>query len=244
MPFSHLMNNFDAGRWSFRRRALLISAFGLMNLLAVLMVWYWLMVVMPRAAEAAYDESSARLRSVELMNLQLNTKQLALRQHTFSAGLIEQIGSQKPELSYLLDLLRVIAQSNQVRLFHIRPGVADNSGLLPIEIRGQLSLTGLANFWAALRQALYDAHIQKLALIGADQSGEYGLTMVIGVGTGAYVDELYAMRTDAIPEGMPNKIDNSLPAKRPRGFIVRDEGNSVIYLSADNEGRLHRVSAR
>jgi hypothetical protein len=244
MLFSHLMNNVGLGRWSARRRVLLVLVFGVINLLAVLLLWYWLLVFLPKTNGATWGEASARLSSIELLNQDLNTKRLALRQQTFSADLFEHVGSRKPELSYLLDLLRVMAQSNQMRLHLIRPGLIDKHGLLSIEIRAQVTLAGLTGFWAALRQAIYDAQIQQLEMLERDEPGEYELALRVAVGTGAFPDAFYAMQTDALSEVMSSSVAKPSAPKQPRGFIVRDDGSRVIYLSSDSEGRLHRVSAR
>jgi hypothetical protein len=34
------------------------------------------------------------------------------------------------------------------------------------------------------------------------------------------------------------------PGRQAKGFILRDNGNSLVYLRTDNEGRLQRVSNR
>ena len=244
MLFNHLMNNVGIGRWSLRRRALLVLVFGAMNLLAVLFLWYWLMVFLPKNTDATYAEASARLSGMKVLNLELNTKRLALRQQTFSADLLEHVDSRKPELSYLLDLLRVMAQSNQMHLHLIRPGLMDKHSLLSIEIRAQVTLAGLTGFWAALRQAIYDTQIQQLEMMQRDEQGEYELTLHIAVGAGAFPDAFYAMHTDALSDVMSSRVAKPLVLKQPRGFIVREDGSKVIYLSPDSEGRLHRVSAR
>jgi hypothetical protein len=244
MLFSHLITKLPLGRWSVRRRALLVLGFGIINLLAVLLLWYWLMVFLPRAHGASLGEASARLSSMELLNEELNTKRLALLPQAFSADLVEHVSSRKPELSYLLDQLRDWAESNQIRLHHIRPGQIDTQGMLSIEIRAQVSLKGLAGFWAAFRQMIYDVQIQQLEMLERDEPGQYGLTLRVLVGTGAYAGAFYAMHTNALSEVMGSSVAKPSATKQPRGFIVRDDGSRVIYLRSDSEGRLHRVSAR
>jgi len=244
MLFSHQMNNVGIGRWSSTRRALLVLVFGVINLLALLLLWYWLMVFVPRTNGAILGEANARLRSMELLNQELNTKRLGLSQQTFFADLVEHVGSRKPELSYLLDLLRAMAQSNQMHLYLIRPGIMDNHGLLSLEIRAQVTLAGLTGFWAALRQAIYDAQLQQLEMLEGDEPGEYELTLRVAVGTGAFTDAFYAMQPDALSGVMRSGVAEPSSIKQPRGFIVRDDGSRVIYLSSDSEGRLHRVFAR
>lgn len=244
MLISQWINKLPVGHWSSRRRALLVLGFGTTNLLAVWLLWYWLMVLLPKTANAEYEVASAQLSSLGLISQELNTKRLALLQHTFSADLLEHVGIRKPELSYLLDLLRVWAESNQMRLHHIRPAQIDTQGELLIEIRAQASLKGLTGFWAVLRQTVYDVQIQHLEVLGRDQPGEYGLTLRVAVGTGALADALYAVHTDGLSEARNSSVAKASATKQPRGFIVRDQGSRVIYLSSDSEGRLYRVSAR
>jgi hypothetical protein len=141
----------------------------------------------------------------------------------------------------LLDQIRAIAQSNHVHLQYIRPGAVDVDGALAIDISAQLSMSVLADFWSEISQTIYHARMHGLSLqVLADQTG-YELSMSIKVETGVYIDDFVVMQRDQLTSGVTQKYALRGQAK---GFILRDNGNSLVYLRTDNEGRLHRVSTR
>ena len=229
------------GRMGQSERILLIVVFVVINLLSVLLLWYSLMKWVPRDREAAFAESVVELQDIEFSIQELNTRQLALWRQSFGADIVEHIDSRRPELSYLLDLIRAIAQSNHVRLQYIRPGAVDDDGALAIDISAHLSMSVLADFWSEISQTVYHARMQGLNLqVLADHSG-YELSMSIKVETGVYVDDHVVMQRGQMTSGVTQKHALQGQAK---GFILRDNGNSLVYLLTDNKGRLHRVSTR
>jgi len=229
------------GRLDRSERILLIMVFVVINLLSVLLLWFFLMKWVPRDREEAFAESVVQLQDIESSIQELNTRQLALWRQNFGAVLVGHIDSRRPELSYLLEQIRAIAQSNHVRLNYIRPGAVDDDGALAIDISAHLSMSVLADFWTEISQTIYHARMQALNLqVLADLSG-YELSMSIKVETGVYVDDDVVMQRGQMTSGVTQKHALQGQAK---GFILRDNGNSLVYLLTDNEGRLHRVSTR
>lgn len=234
------------GRLGRSERILLIVVFLVINLLSVLLLWYSLMKWLPRDREVAFAESVVQLQDIEFSIQELNTRQLSLWRQSFGADIVEHIDSRKPELSYLLDLIRAIARSNHVRLQYIRPGAVDVDGALAIDISAHLSMSALVEFWSEIRQTIYHARMQGLNLqVLADHAG-YELSMSIKVETGVYVDDDFVMQPDLATPGVTSTsgtvlVDHS-PRGQAKGFILRDNGNSLVYLRTDNEGRLQRVS--
>jgi hypothetical protein len=236
------------GRLDRSERILLIVVFLVINLLSVLLLWYSLMKWLPRDREVAFAKSVVQLQDIEFSIQELNTSQLALWRQSFGADIGEHIDSRKPELSYLLDLIRAIARSNHVRLQYIRPGEVDVDGALAIDISAHLSMSALVDFWSEIRQTIYHARMQGLNLqVLADHAG-YELSMSIKVETGLYVDDDFVFQPDLASPGVTSASGAVLvdlaPGRQAKGFILRDNGNSLVYLRTDNEGRLQRVSNR
>ena len=236
------------GRLGRSERILLIVVFLVINLLSVLLLWYSLMKWLPRDREVAFAESVVQLQDIEFSIQELNIRQLALWRQGFGADIAEHIDSHKPELSYLLDLIRAIARSNQVHLQYIRPGEVNVDGALVVDISAHLSMSALVEFWSEIRQTIYHARMEALNLkVLADHVG-YELSMSIKVETGSYVDDDFVKQQDLVSPGVTPKsgtllIDNA-PQGQSNGFILRDNGNRIVYLRTDNEGRLQRVSNR
>ena len=238
--FSHTVFS-RIGRLGRSERILLIMIFVVINLLLVILLWYSLMKWVPRDREWAFSESVDQLQDIEYSIQELNTKQLALWRQSFGGLIVGHLDSRRPELSHLLDQIRAIAQSNHVHLQYIRPGAVDVDGALAIDISAQLSMSVLADFWSEISQTIYHARMHGLSLQElADQTG-YELSMSIKVETGVYIDDFVVMQRDQLTSGVTQKYALRGQAK---GFILRDNGNSLVYLRTDNEGRLHRVSTR
>jgi hypothetical protein len=135
-----------------------------------------------------------------------------------------------------------------VRLQYIRPGEVDVDGALAIDISAHLSMSALVDFWSEIRQTIYHARMQGLNLqVLADHAG-YELSMSIKVETGLYVDDDFVFQPDLASPGVTSASGAVLvdlaPGRQAKGFILRDNGNSLVYLRTDNEGRLQRVSNR
>lgn len=229
------------GRLGQYERILLIVVFVVINLLAVLLLWYSLIKWVPRDTEGAFAESEVQLQVIKSSIQELDTRQLALWRQNFGAVIVGHLDSRRPELSYLLDQIRAIAQSNHVQLQYIRPGAVDDDGALAIDISAHLSMSVLADFWSEISQTIYHARMDGLSLqVLADHTG-YELSMSIKIETGIYVDDYVVMQPDQMTSGVTQKYALRGQVK---GFILRDNGNSLVYLRTDNEGRLHRVSTR
>ncbi|MDP2282561.1 MAG: hypothetical protein Q8L06_00370 [Pseudohongiella sp.] len=241
---SNLRYGFDVsaiGQWSVVQRAALLVTFAIINALFLLALWYWLAASARVAEHAIYRESHETLLSIQSENQRLLAKNLMLQQPAFYSDVLAQNKSDKPELSYLLDLLRVLARSTQVLLLHVRPGVTDIGGRLSIELRAQVSLLTLASFWSGLIREVPDVELRDLDLQRIADSQKYELAMSLLVATGTHIDEQRLLRYQALADQVP--VQHTEKGAHNKGFILDKDGKNLVYLRGDNHGQLHRVTS-
>lgn len=247
MTMTHLSQLFDVaglGQWNLLRRVVLVVVFGIINLLFVLAIWYWLVVSAAQSERVIYLESRAQLNNIEAGNQGLLTKNLALQQMAFYSDVLAGNEGSKPEMSYLLDLMRDQARLTQVLLLHVRPGVTDEHGWLPIDVLAQVSMAALADFWSGLMLQIHDLELRHLELQRVTGTQKYEMVMSIFVKTGSYVDEQLWLRPETPVEGVLETAPDLVRGKHARGFILDKDGKSLVYLMGDNSGRLQRVRSK
>jgi hypothetical protein len=241
---SNLRYGFDVsaiGQWSVVQRAALLVIFAIINALFLLALWYWLTVNARVAEHAIYLESHETLLSIQSGNQMLLAKNLMLQQPAFYSDVIAENKNEKPELSYLLDLLRVLARSTQVRLLHVRPGVTDTGGRLSIELGAQVSLLTLASFWSGLIREVPDVELRDLDLQRIADSQKYELAMSLVVATGTHIDEPRLLRYQTLADQV--LVQHTEKGAHNKGFILDKDGKNLVYLRGDNHGHLHRVTS-
>ena len=232
------------GKSNVLQRLSWVMIFGIVNLLMLLALWYWLAIKVEDARHADYLASRLQLTTLESENQNLQMKTLALAPSAFFIGVIAGNTHNRPELSYLLDYMRNLARSTQVHLLHVRPGQIDQNGRLSIGVHAEVSQTALANFWAGLMLNIHEVEVQHLDVQRVGSTQKYVLAMSLLVSIGTFIDEQRLLSNALLADDDKDSWSSAEKGKHNKGFILEKDGKRIVYLLGDNHGRLHRVASK